>query len=113
MSALTPTTLDFVDVTTAGTPEQISTSSILCVAVVFQALTTNSGNIYIGDANVDNSTDTKRGITLAAGETFVLSNQLLGGTNINFDIADWYVNADNNDDAVGITYLQNARSTGV
>ena len=113
MSALTPTTIAKVTVSTGGTAVQLSSTELLCTAAVIQAVATNNGNVQIGSSNVDNINDTDTGISLAAGETFVLSNQLMYGTNIQFDLSDWYVNADGDGDGVSITYLTNSRTPNI
>jgi hypothetical protein len=51
-------------VTAAGTPEQLTNTTFKAYVVTIKALAANTGDIYVGDGDVDNS----NGFVLDAGE---------------------------------------------
>ena len=80
------------DVPTAGTQVRISNTPRKVLSITFKALAGNAGNVYFGDANVEN-TD---GFELAPGEA--QSVDLPEGSSV--PISDFYVNAATNGDDV-------------
>jgi len=89
----TPTTIagGTKDVTTAGVPEALA-SSTACKSVYIKAKLANTGSIYVGGSTVTSTT----GITLAAGDS------------IQFDISNLstvYIDSSVNGEGVGYTYF--------
>ncbi len=66
-------------VTTAGTQQQLSATSIPCVWVMITAAPANTAGIVVGDANVDGTADAENGITVpkATTETFFVRDASL------------------------------------
>lgn len=59
-------------ITTAGTPEQISTTSVPCEYVMVSPLTTNTGYVALGGSTVIATATQMRGIALGTGHSPVL-----------------------------------------
>lgn len=86
-----------VTVAVAGIRVQASSNAVRR-GVLITAKSTNTGSVYVGDANVSNNAGGRRGMELVpAGMTPVL----LAVTNTN----EIYINADNAGDKVGILIL--------
>lgn len=94
--------LGLVTVTLAGTRVQVTSSSIGCGGIIFQASSSNSGKVYIGDSTVTSS----NGIALGPGESFTVAGHSLDG---NMDseliLSDYWVDADTNGNSVRVHYL--------
>ena len=56
-------------VTTAGTEQRLSATSILCSSIVVKALSTNTGLIYVGNSSSVASTN---GFVLSASESIAM-----------------------------------------
>lgn len=94
--------LGLVTVTLSGTRVQITSSQIGCGGIIFQASSSNSGKVYIGDNTVTSS----NGIALGPGESFTVSGHSLDG---NMDselvLSDYWADADTNGNSVRVHYL--------
>ena len=80
------------DVTTAGTAEPLSSTSIPCRAIAIKAKSTNTGNIYVGDSSVSSST----GFILRGSESITLDID---------DVSKVYIDADVDGEGVSFIYL--------
>ena len=75
-------------VSVAGTAEAVGTTQKV-VSLTIEALDTNTGNIYVGNANVDNTR-----APLSAGKRWQKEASVLHGNSILFDIAEIFVDVD-------------------
>lgn len=91
---ITPGTGGRKTVTTPGTAVRIVSSETPCVAVMIQALSTNTGNIAVGSSDVLNTAGSEKGIELTPGQPITLSTR---------DLYHWFIDADMASD--GIRYL--------
>lgn len=83
-------------VTTAGTRVQLSSTVIRARQVDVSALSTNTGNITIGDSAVVAAAGTRRGTPLNAGDTW---------TGYNVDISQLYIDSTANGEGVSFTVI--------
>jgi hypothetical protein len=74
---------------------QLTSTVTPCVWLAITAAPANAGNIVVGDANVDATADAENGISLAAGDTFVLP--------VN-DVSMVWIDATTSGDEVGFLY---------
>ena len=90
-----------VNVDVAGTQEAISASAIYTPWIEVYAPDTNVGNVYLGNSDVDNSW-----IPMLPGEKKAYAANELGsiGSGDQLNLANWYVDADNNNDDLIIQY---------
>lgn len=86
---------------TAGTREAVSADALPVSAVVVQAPSTNSGNIFVGDSTVSSS----KGLALAAGESITITSSLVNGTHEELILSDIYVDTATNGNKVQVSYL--------
>jgi len=84
------------DVATAGTAVALA-SSTDCRVLVIQAKPGNTGNIYVGDSGVSSSA---YGFVLTAGESI----PLVAPTGTKLDIAEHFIDSDNNGEGVTFMY---------
>jgi len=83
-----------VQVAAAGTAQQFLATPLAVRAFVVYAKPGNTGNLHVAPAsNVDNTGDT--GVELKPGASFSLSDI---PQDINYNLQDWYADADSNDD---------------
>lgn len=98
-------------VTTAGTQIQSTTNTALAVtSVYYEALASNTGNIYIGDADVSSTLYIAK---LAAGEGFTIAIDNNGGratTGSEIQLSSIWIDSSVNGEKVQMTYIQ--RSAG-
>lgn len=104
--AITPTN-STLTVTTAGTATQCTADTdIKPSSVYFEALGTNTGDIYIGLSGVSS---TAHIVKLDAGEGFELKSDGLGGHgrigDIGLQLSDLYVDASVSGEKVQMTYM--------
>lgn len=99
-------------VTTAGTEIAVSSTDLYVTTVYFEALSTNTGVIFVGDLNV---TSTLYMTRLAAGAGFSLSvpspimpGSSSGGNELN--LKHLYVDCSVNGEKVQVSYLQRVGS---
>ena len=81
-------------VANAGTAETLVAGSTKVSYVIIQAETNNTGTITVGDANVDDTTASRTGIALNAGDTI---------STIIDDLLSIYLDCETGGD--GVTYL--------
>ena len=93
---------DIVTVATAGTA--VALGSGLVRKLKIKALAGNAGVVGVGDSGVDST----NWYELAAGDELILDNTQIAdlSDSYEFDLADHYVDAANNGDAVSISYLR-------
>lgn len=91
-----------VTVATAGSRQQVTSTSTPCESIIFQGFPTNTGYIYVGDSVVASG----RGIALEAKQTFTAAPEKLddGGSNL-LDLSDFYVDSSVNGEKVKICYV--------
>lgn len=88
------------NVTTATTAVPLSATSLLAFDVLIVAKAANTGNIYVGGSDVDN-TDTP----LAAGDPLSLTPPVSRDATENmYDLSKIYIDADTNGEGVHVTY---------
>lgn len=99
-------------VTTAGTRVQLVTTGTYVTSVYFEALRTNTGNIYVGTDTVSSTVYMAK---LAAGEGFCISidssgrvGSSSGGSEININTI--YFDSQNSGEKVLYTYLERTGS---
>ncbi len=99
-------TLAEVNLTAAGTAQQITATVTEVEAVVINAGNSNSGVIFVGDSNVSS---TRYAARLAAGERVSIDAGGVGGGNSDFlDMSEIYIDGDTTNDDVYIGYIQKA-----
>lgn len=85
------------NIATAGTQVQISNTPRPVFSITFKGLLGNTGNVYVGDVNVE-STD---GFELGPGEAQDVPMPLnADGKPMSIPISDFYVNSATNNDKV-------------
>lgn len=88
------------DVAAAGTAEALVADTLFTSSVEVLAKSANVGDVYIGDSTIDNT-----GSPLTAGQSLSFDGPRVNGNTIEFDLNAIFVDADNNDDGVFITYI--------
>lgn len=83
-------------VTTAGTPVQLSSTSVPCKLVVIQARTTNTGLIAVGASGVSANASSGTGVVLNAGDSFEIQVT---------DLNKVYIDSTANGESVRFTYF--------
>jgi hypothetical protein len=94
--------LGYVVVSSAGTPVQLSASSIYTPGVLIQAATTNTGIIYVGGSDLD---ATHRGNEIPPGAALEITGPKIGGTEEEFDISSIKIDAATSGDKVAVSYF--------
>lgn len=94
-------TLDAVVVAAAGTAVPISATVIRSGSVIIEAHPDNTGDMYVGDSNVDAT----NGITLQPGQSVEISGNHLRNGDDEIILSDIYVDAATNGDEVRVSYL--------
>lgn len=89
-------------VTTAGTRVQLTTTSTPAIDVVFQAHSSNTNGVYIGDASVANN----QGIRLTPGEIMSINEVMSGRRGDEWDLSDFWFDADANGNKVRVAYVK-------
>lgn len=98
---LKPIVMTTISVTTAGTRQQVSATSIGAYMVRFESV---AGTIYVGDSTVS---ATKYMVKLTAGVGHTITGHLEGGPNAgSFNLANFYVDSAGNADKCQVTYFQ-------
>lgn len=95
-------TLANVNLTLAGTAQQVSTTPIYCASVIIQAHEDNTNDIFVGDSNVA----VGRGFRLDAGESITFGNTDVRGTTQEVDLSQIYFDGDTTNEDIRVTYLQ-------
>lgn len=86
-------------VTTAGTAERISATSILVSTVTFRAIKGNTNDVYIGDSSVANTYP-----DLDANQTITFEAPTIAGNVEGIDLKNVWVDADTNGEGVDVWY---------
>jgi len=101
-----PSSLGFIAVSSSGTPVQLSSTSLRVRKLRIQprknATTVNTGNVYIGTHSLNFSTNTGIFAVLSPEQTEAVYIDAPIGQDI--DLSLWYVDADNSNDAVLVSY---------
>lgn len=91
-------------VTAAGTRERITTADIEAPSVVIQALTGNTGVVYVGD----NQVSATNGIELDQGESVSMGATAKGWDNEGVSMKDVWLDVATSADGVTVMYLEKA-----
>jgi hypothetical protein len=100
MARLTPGQLR-VTVTTAGTRVQITSSHIVTTNIIIQALSGNTGTVYVGNSSVSSSLCM---VALAAGAAITLTPGAMGNDMGGLDLSEFYIDASQNSQSVNVGY---------
>ena len=92
-----------VTVTTAGTSVQISASPLLVRSVIIQGFYNNTGNVYVGDTAAN--AHAANGHALSPQTTFGTSGDMLNARQIQFDLSNFWVDADTSGGKAIVTYM--------
>lgn len=100
---LSPRPLLQVTIATAGTPLPLANVPTEVPHFMVQALSTNVGNVYIGDMGVQSDF----GLVLEPGQTMKITAEdtFADEDRIIVDVADWYVDAANAGDKVNVVAI--------
>ena len=98
-------TLPALNLDSAGTAQALSSTSILCEAVIITAATGNTGTIYIGDSNVASN---RFALELDAGIAGTIDSPTAKGGSDMFDLKDIYFDGGTTGDDINVAYLQRA-----
>jgi hypothetical protein len=91
------------DIPTAGTRVQVTSTSTIITTVVFQAKTTNTGVVIIGDSNVAAG----QGLELSPGETLAITADMSGRSGGDeLDLSDFWLDTATNGNDVKISYIK-------
>lgn len=96
-------TMDDINLTVAGTRQQVSATSIRCTTVIFSAKKANLGKLYIGDSSVSAT----RGVELEAGESVAFTADQNGRDGDEFDLSDFWFDGGTTGDDLGVAYVKN------
>ena len=86
-------------VTTSGTAVALVASATPCTTLYVRALSTNTGNIYLGSSAVDKTTSQQ--IIMIAGQEISLS----ANAGYYMDVNEWYIDSDANAEGVDFVYF--------
>jgi hypothetical protein len=95
-------TRPLLDIPTAGARVQLQSGDEWVTTIVFYAPAANTGLIWIGDSSVA----ANRGVALAPGATFSLSQDSNGGDGDEFNLADIYVDTATNGNDVAVSVVR-------
>jgi len=91
------------NMTTGGTAQRISSTSVLCQYVKITAASANTGATYVGDASVASTNSAP----IAAGASIeILAPQTPGGAADDMDLKELYWNSATTGNDIFVTYLQ-------
>ena len=88
-------------VSAAGTKERLTTQEINVPAVLIQGISTNTGDVYIGDNQVSST----NGIEVDARDGIVISAKALGWADENISLKDIWIDVDTNGEGVNVLFL--------
>ena len=88
----------------AGTAQQIQTTNNPVISVIIQARPTNTGDIWIGDLNVDAANEI--GVRLEAGKTFALNPSSVTGELEQINLAGIWFDGGTTSDEISVTFLE-------
>lgn len=86
-------------VTSAGTAEALSATTLWVSDLLIQPISTNGGNIYIGDSTINNT-----GPYIAVTDNWEYRGDDVRGHAKEIDLADVYIDADSNGEGVIFSY---------
>ena len=93
-------------VTTAGTAEALSASTLNVISYSIQAKSANTDNIFVGDSSVSS---TVHGTVLAAGQSESVDTSVMGSPasveDARMDLNAVYIDSAVNGEGVSVTYL--------
>ena len=89
-------------VTTAGTRERLTERDISVPAVLIQAISTNTNDVYVGNDTVSNS----QGIEIDARDAVYISAKDLGWAEEKISLREMWIDADTNGEGVNVMYLE-------
>lgn len=95
-------TLASINLTAAGTAQQLTSTLTKAEVVNITAKVGNTGNIYIGDSNVSS---TRYFAYLDAGESVSIEAQAAGYSGT-FDLSEIYIDGDTTNDDVLVGYIE-------
>lgn len=95
--------LDQLNLTSAGTRQQLTTTSTLCQGIILTALPGNTGAIYVGDSTVSS---TKAAFVLAPGNSQIVYGVEGSGGQQYFDLSLLYFDGATNNNKLHVGYLQ-------
>lgn len=96
-----------VDVTTAGTKQQITTANIQTPWVMLQVLDGNSGSIFVGDDQVSSTNGIELKETNYAGADLFAPHLILSvPAPATISLSDIWVDTSNSGDDVAVMYLE-------
>jgi hypothetical protein len=98
-------TLAALNLDSAGTAQQLSSTSIHVESIIITAATGNTGIIYIGDSNVASN---RFALELDAGIAGTIDAPLAKGGSDFIDLAEVYFDGDTTGDDINVSYLQRA-----
>lgn len=91
------------NLTSAGTAQPLSTTSILCQSILIVAKSTNAGNVYVGDSGVTSL----NAFPIAAGESYRIEAPAApGGGADTMDLKDIYWDGGTTNDDIFVMYFQ-------
>ncbi len=93
--------LGTVTVATAGTPVQLSATSVIVAGLTIRAEAGNAGTILLGDSEVS----TEPGARLNAGDVIDISGPNIRGIEEEFDLSDMWIDATANGCQVTVAYI--------
>jgi hypothetical protein len=89
-------------VASAGTAERLTNRDIYVPAVLIQGISTNGGDVYLGDEKVSST----NGIELDASDTIVLSAYQMGWADEKINLYRIWIDADSDDEGVNVMYME-------
>ena len=91
-----------ITLATAGTEQQVSTTATPIQALIVQAASANTGNIFVGDSDVAAT----RGISLAPGASITISAIDAGRSACEFILSDFWLDTATNANVAKISYIK-------
>jgi hypothetical protein len=92
-----------INLTSAGTRQQISATPILSPVVIITAAHGNSGNIYVGDSAVASNC---YAAVLAAKSSYTITGPDINGHTRDVDLSSIYIDGGTTNDDVQVAYLE-------
>ncbi len=94
-------------VAAAATPEQLASETTLCISCVIQALSSNTGDVFVGStSNLTDHAGANPGIRLEAGDTYTLADFTKTGNDLAIDLADFYLKVGSDGEGVVIHHFK-------
>lgn len=93
-----------ISVTTAGTPQRLSATSLNANSILIMAKDTNTGNVYIGHSQATAASG--KGAVLEIGDSYVVRGSYDRNMLESFDLKEIWVDADISGDGVVVQYVR-------